>query len=247
MSERDVASVVGDSAETPRQEISQRYWSTVWATVWKDLTIERHTRQTVTVMVIFSLASVITFNFGVEQRLGATREVALGLLWVTIFLAGTLGLNRSFSAETENSALAATLIAPVERSALYVGKVISTTLSALVVEAIMVPMFIVFFDKPLWRPVVLLVLFFGTLGYMAAGVLVSAMAAQTRSRAVLVPVLLLPLTLPTILAATSASADYMFDPPPAFSEIQGAFALVVTYDILMLVAGVLTYNYVVEE
>lgn len=227
--------------------MNRDFWATVAAIVWKDLTIERHTRQTLTVMVVFALSAVITFNFALEVRLSAAREVALGLLWVTIFLSGTLGLNRSFSVETENSALSANLIAPVERSALYLGKVASVTISTVLVELVVVPMFVVFFNKPLWRPPVLLILLLGTIGYVAAGVLVSAMAAQTRSRAVLVPVLLLPLTLPTILAAASASADFMFNPPPAFSEVQAGFALVVVYDLLMLVAGVLTYNYVVEE
>ncbi|MCB9421095.1 MAG: heme exporter protein CcmB [Ardenticatenaceae bacterium] len=223
------------------------FFSSVWAIVWKDLQIEKHTRQIISVMAMFSLVTVIMFNFALEANLAAARDVATGLLWATILLAGTLGLNRTLAIERENQTMEAILMAPVPRGAIYLGKVISTTLFVLALEAIMVFMFIVFFDKPFWRPMVLLVLFLGTIGYMAAGVLVTSMTIQTRTREVLLPVLLLPLSLPLVLPAAMTVSAYMFPQLPVLSEVQSPLSLVLIYDLLMLTAGFLTYHYVVES
>lgn len=223
------------------------FWAAVWAIVWKDLQIEKHTRQTISVMSMFSLATVIMFNFALEANLAAARQVATGLLWSTILLAGTLGLNRSLAIERENQTMEAVLMAPIQRGAIYLGKVISITLFTLILELILVFIFIIFFDKPLWRPPVLLVLFLGTVGYIAAGVLVTSMTIQTRTREVLLPVLLLPLSLPLVLPAAMAVAAYMFPQTPPFAEVQSPISIVLIYDLLMLSAGFLTYHYVVES
>jgi heme exporter protein B len=223
------------------------FWTAVWAIVWKDLQIEKHTRQTVSIMVMFSIVTVVMFNFALETNLDAARNVATGLLWATILLAGTLGLNRSLSIERENHTIDAVLMAPVNRSAIYVGKVISITIFSLLLELFLVFLFIIFFDKPMWRLPVLLVLFLGTFGYVAAGVIVTSMTIQTRSREVLLPVLLLPLSLPLVLPAATAVATYMFPTLPAFSEVQSPILLVIIYDILMLTVGIGTYHIIVES
>ncbi|HSM58867.1 MAG TPA: heme exporter protein CcmB [Candidatus Sulfomarinibacteraceae bacterium] len=223
------------------------FLATIKAIVWKDLVMERHTRQTLSIMAVFSLAAVIVFNFALELELDAARNVSTGLLWIVILLSGTLGLNRSLGSELENNSIEAVLMAPVDRSAIYLGKVTSITLFVLALEAILVPVFIAFFDKPYWRPQVLLILILGTIGFVAAGVLVSSMSIQTRSRDVLLPVLLLPLSLPSVLAAATATSAYMLPELPPWSEVQTSVALVIAFDVLMLTAGFLTYHYVVEE
>lgn len=223
------------------------FFSAVFAIVWKDLQIERHTRQTVSVMVMFSLVSVIMFNFALEADLDAARNVATGLLWATILLAGTLGLNRSLAIERENQAMDAILMAPIDRTAVYLGKVISVTIFSLILEAILVFVFIIFFNKPLWQPAVLGVLFLGTVGYIAAGVLVTSMTIQTRTREVLLPVLLLPLTLPLVLPAATAVSSFMLPVPPTWAEVQAPIFIVILYDLLMIIIGFLTYHYVVES
>ena len=128
------------------------FWSAVWAIVWKDLKMEQHTRQIVSVMVFFGVAAVITFNFAVQGDIGIARTVSGGLLWMVILLAGTLGLNRSFAAEQENRSIDALLMSPVDRSAIYVGKVISVFAFVAVLEMAMIFLFIVFFNKPFWLP-----------------------------------------------------------------------------------------------
>lgn len=224
-----------------------QYLSTVAAVMWKDLVIERHTRQTFSVMAAFSLTAVIVFNFALELDLAAARNVASGLLWVTILLAGTLGLNRSLAGEQENRSIDALLAAPVDRSAIFLGKVGSLLVLMLLLEAILIPLFSAFFNRPFYRLPVVLILVLGTIGYVGTGVLVSSMSVQTRSRDVLLPILLLPLTLPTVLAAAIAISQYMLPELPAWSEVQGPVALVVAFDVVMLTAGMLTYHLVIEE
>jgi heme exporter protein B len=223
------------------------FWTAVWAMTWKDLRIEQHTRQTISIMVMFSLVTVVMFNFALEANLDAVRNVATGLLWATILLAGTLGLNRSLAIERENQAMDAILIAPIDRNAIYLGKVISISTFSILLELILVVVFIIFFNKPFWRPQVLLILFLGTVGYIAVGVLVTSMTIQTRTRDVLLPVLLLPLSLPLVLPAATAVAAYMFPQLPPFNEVQSPLFLVILYDILMVTAGFFTYHYVVES
>lgn len=247
MTAEQETTMVETAASTPAGHGQSGYFAAIWAIVWKDLQMERHTRQTLSVMVVFSLAAVIVFNFALELQLDAARNVAGGLLWITILLAGTLGLNRSLAGEQENRSMEAVLMAPIDRSAIYLGKVISITLFTLLLEAILVPLFVAFFNKPFWRPQVLLVLVLGTVGYVAAGVLVSSMSIQTRSRDVLLPVLLLPLALPSVLAAATAVSAFMLPELPPWSEVQTPIALVIAFDVMMLTAGFLTYHYVVEE
>lgn len=222
------------------------YWGTVWAIVRKDLQIERRTRQTVSLMLMFAVSIVVMFNFALEAKLDAVQNVATGLLWAAIMLAGTLGLNRSIDQENENQAIDAILIAPVERSAIYIGKVISVYLFVLFMDAILILIFIVAFGKPLYRPPAVLLILLGSFGYVAAGVLVTSITIQTRARSVLLPVLLLPLILPLVLSAASGVASFMVDTPPELAEVTSNFAIVAAYDLLMLTVGVLTYNYVVE-
>lgn len=220
----------------------------VWTIVRKDWAIERRTRQSLAVMLVFALSATITFVFAQgDFNLNAARDNALGLLWTVIFLSGTLGLNRTFSAETETQALSATLIAPITPAALYIGKLCSVLIVQLITLLVLLPLFVVFFDRPIYHPAILLILLLGTIGYAAAGTLVASMAAQTRSVGVLIPVLVLPLTLPVIYTAATGSALFLAPQPPDFNNSWPPIALVLTYDLLMLIVGVMTYNYVVEE
>jgi heme exporter protein B len=194
----------------------------------------------------------VVFNFALgaqamSEDLSAARNAAVGFLWSTILLAGTLGLNRSLANEQENMAMSALLAAPVDRAAIYLGKVISLTIFLVAVEGILLPVFIAFFNRPFWRPIVLLTLVLGTLGFVAAGVLVGTMTVQSRGQSVLLPVLLMPLTLPSVLSAATVTASSLGPQPAAWSEIAFPFSLVIAYDIMMILAGILTYHFVVEE
>jgi len=225
---------------------NNQFIAAVWAIVWKDLQIEKHTRQTVSLMVMFSLVTVVMFNFALETELDAARNVATGLLWATILLAGTLGLNRSLAIERENQNIDAILIAPIDRRAIYLAKVISVTIFTLLLEVVLVFVFIVFFNKPFWQPVVLLVLFLGTIGYVGAGVLITSMTMQTRAKEVLLPILLMPLVLPLILPAATAVGE-MMSVAPEFATIRSMVSLVAAYDLAILATGLFTYHLIVES
>lgn len=232
-----------ETAVSPAE--SSSFFAAVWAIVWKDLQIEKHTRQTLSVTIMFSIVTVVMFNFALETDLDAARNVATGLLWATILLAGTLGLNRSLAIERENQTVDGLMIAPIDRRVVYVAKVISVTIFTMLLEAVLVFVFIVFFNKPFWQPQVLLILFLGTIGYVAAGVLITSMTIQTRSREVLLPILLLPIVLPLILPAAIAVSEYMSQ-QPELPRIRSAVSLVAAYDLLILAVGFVVYQFVVD-
>lgn len=221
------------------------FWRQVGAIVWKDWVLERRTKQSVSSMLVFALTIVITFDFALGAKMAVT-EVSLGLLWTVILLAGTLGINRTFSAETESRALDAILTAPIDRTALFFGKLFSLLLTLLATEAVLIPLFFILFNQPFYRPGVLLVLFLGTVGYVAAGVFIGSMAVQTRSSYMLVPILLLPLTLPIALFSAEAT-DLMLLPVPPTDEILFRLMTILIYDLLMLGVGILLYNFIIEE
>lgn len=242
----DPSSVVGG---LPSNAMNN-FFAAVWAVVWKDLRVEGRTRQTISVMVMFSVAAIIMFNFALGTALDAARNVATGLLWAIVLLAAILGLNRSLALDRENQVFDAMLIAPIPRTALYLGKVISVSLFTLLLDVILIILFTVFFNQPFYLPLVILVLFLGTIGYVAAGVLITSMTIQTRTREVLLPVLLLPISLPLVLPAALATATIVSAAAfggAAWDEVQGPVLLVLAYDLLMLGVGFATYQFVVES
>lgn len=231
------------SSTTPNP--STPFWTAVWAIVKKDLRIEFNTRQSISIMVMFSLASIVMYNFALDTNLSAARDVATGLLWATILLAGTLGLNRAIGIEQENQTIDTLLIAPIPRHVIYVAKTISVFIFTAVLELILIFAFTIFFNKPFWQPSILLILLLGTIGYVAAGVLITSMTIQTRSRDILLPVLLLPVSLPLILPVAIATAELISGQPEA-GRLQTAVSLAAAYDIIIVVAGLLVYRFVVE-
>jgi heme exporter protein B len=223
------------------------FFHSVLTIIKKDLRLEQRTGQTISLMVFFSLTAVVTFNLALRGDLAAARNVSAGLIWVTILLAGTLGLNRSFAAERENSSIDGLLMAPVSRQAIYLGKVGSVLIFSLGLELALAFMFFIFFNRPFLAPSVLVILTLGTIGFVAAGVLVTAMTIQTQARDVLLPVLLLPLTLPAVLAAGSVTAILTAPISWEWSDISYAVSLVIFYDVFMLLAGLFTFPFVVEN
>lgn len=218
----------------------------VYALVKKDLQIETSTRQSISIMVMFSLASIVMYNFALETNLSAARDVATGLLWATIILAGTLGLNRAVGIEQENHVVDALLIAPISRRTIYVAKLISVLIFTIVLELILVFAFTIFFNKPFWQPQILLILLLGTVGYVAAGVLIASMTIQTRARDILLPVLLLPVALPLLLPVATATAEFMTG-QPEMARVQTAVSIAAAYDIIIIFVSLLVYRFVIES
>jgi heme exporter protein B len=156
-----------------------------------------------------------------------------------------LGLNRSFILEKDKGCLEGLLLAPVDRSAIYFGKMLGNLIFMLVVEAIVLPIFWVLFNPPLFSPALILILVLGTLGFAGVGTLFSAIAVHTRAREVMLPILLFPIVIPLMIAAVKITGGLLDGQP--LSEMRNWLNLLVGFDIIFLTVSYMTFDYVVEE
>ena len=216
-----------------------------FAIVRKDLAAEWRSRELFTSMLVFSLLVILIFNFALELDPRTRTSVTAGVLWVTFTFAGTLGLNRSMAVEKDRGCMDGLLLAPVDRSAIYFGKAISNLVFMLIVEVIVLPVYSVLYNVNLFQPGLLLVIILGSVGYVAVGTLLAAMAVQTRTRDVLLPILLFPLVVPVVIAAVKASGGILQGQD--FSEIRTWINLLLVYDVIFIAISFMFFEYVVEE
>jgi len=217
----------------------------VWAIVAKDVAAEIHTREMVSAMLVFSVLALFVFSFALDLRGAMARAAAPGVLWTTIAFAGTLGLSRSLAREQQTGCLDGLLLAPMDRSAIFFGKAIGNLLFMGIVEIVLLPLFSALLDVPLLQPGVLLVTALGTIGYAAVGTLLAAMAVNTRAREVMLPILLLPLAIPALIAAVKATGGLVEG--GTLAEVGGWIRLLIVYDLVIVAVSMLTFDYVVEE
>jgi heme exporter protein B len=233
------------SLTTPRQPAKSSYWKAIAAIAWKDLAAELRSRELLSAMLVFSLLVILIFNFALELDIATRRSVTSGVLWTTFAFAGTLGLNRSMAVEKDRGCLDGLLLAPVDRSAIYFGKVISNLAFMLIVEAIVLPVYSVLYNVNLFQPGLLMVILLGSVGYVAVGTLLSSMAVQTRTRDVLLPILLFPVVVPILIAAVKASGGYLTEAP--MTDILPWLNLLIAYDVIFTAIAFMVFDYVVEE
>jgi heme exporter protein B len=222
-----------------------RFVRKVWAIVVKDVAAELHTREMVSAMLVFSVLALLIFSFALDLRGAMARAAAPGVLWTAVAFAGTLGLSRSFVREQQTGCIDGLLLAPVDRSAIFFGKMLGNLFFMAVVEIVLVPLISVLFNVPLLQGGVLLVVLLGTVGYAAIGTLLAAIAVNTRAREVLLPILLLPLAIPALIAAVQATAGLADG--GVLAEVGGWMRLLVVYDLIVVAVAMLTFGYVVEE
>lgn len=227
------------------QKAQPSFFQSVAAVVWKDLTAELRSREIFSAMFVFALLVVLIFNFALELEAGTRATVAAGVLWATFTFAGTLGLNRSMSMEKDRGCLDGLLLAPVDRSAIFFGKMIGNLVFMLIVELVVIPLFSILYNINLIQAGVILVTLLGSIGYIAVGTLLSAMAVQARTRDILLPILLFPVVIPVVIAAVKASSGYLQGIP--MNEITPWLNLLVVYDIIFLTTAWLIFDKVVEE
>ena len=217
----------------------------VAAVVWKDLRAEFRSRELFSAMLVFSLLIILIFNFALELDVKTRQSVTAGVLWATFAFAGTLGLNRSMAIEKDRGCLDGLLLAPVDRSAIYFGKVISNLAFMLIVELIVLPVYSVLYSVNLFQPGLLMVILLGSIGYVGVGTLLSAMSVQTRTRDILLPILLFPVVIPVLLAAVKASGGFLAG--AAWEEILLPVNLLIAYDIIFIAVAFMVFDSVVEE
>ncbi len=223
------------------------YLRKVSAILWKDIVAEVRTKEMFSAMFVFAVLVIVVFTFAFDLRVSGerVRQVAPGALWVAFAFAGVLGLNRAFVLEKDRGCLEGLLLAPVDHTAIYFGKMISTVLFMLVVEALMLPVFTAFLGVNLFDLRLILIILLGTIGFAGVGTVLSAMTAQTRAREVLLPILLLPVAAPVLIAAVKATAGILDG--LTMSEIARWWQLLIAFDLIFPAIAFMTFDFVVKE
>jgi len=223
----------------------REYLRALGAVVWKDLAAELRSRELLTSMLVFALLVILIFNFALELDARARATVTSGVLWVTFAFAGTLGLNRSMAVEKDRGCMDGLLLAPVDRSAIYFGKRVGNLIFMFIVEIIVLPVYSILYNTNLFVPGLIGVVILGSIGYVVVGTLLSTMAVQTRTRDVLLPILLFPVIIPVMIAAVKASTGFLQGIEMA--DITPWLNLLIVYDIIFTAVAFMVFDYVVEE
>ncbi len=217
----------------------------VWAILWKDIRTEWRSKEFFSAMFVFAALVVFVFNFAFDLRIENGKAVAPGVMWVAFTFAGELGLSRSFAMEEEDGCIAGLLLAPGDRSAVYVAKALGNLLFMLVSEAFLLPMMMALFDVNLVEPSVLLAVLAGTFGFVVVGTLISAIAVNTRAREVMLPVLLFPAVLPVLISAVRLTAGALDGLSAA--ELANWWQILLAYDVFFAILSVLVFDFIVED
>jgi heme exporter protein B len=217
----------------------------VLAIVQKDLAAELRTKENLSAMVVFALLVLVIFNFAFELQGVDITVLGSGVLWVAFTFSGILGLGRSFAAEKDKGSLEGVLLSPVDRGAVFLGKATSNFLFITVMEAVTLPLFALLNNVGMpWFPLIPYILL-GTLGFAAMGTLLSAVAASTKMREVMLPILLFPVSIPLLMAAVKLTGGAL--QARAFADVSNWFNILIVYDVIFLVVAFWVFEYVVEE
>ena len=219
------------------------YRETVLAIASKDLRIEFRSRELISVMALFALLSVLVFSFSLELDREAQAEAVSGVLWVTLIFASLLGLNRSLAQEYDQGNLDALLLAPVSRSAIFVGKLLGNALFTAIVAIVLLPLMTVLYSVNMLDARVIATTAVGIFGFCTIGTLLATMTVQTRAREALLPIALLPVALPFLLTAVRATNGILGDSPSWQVWLQLLAGITLIYLALCL----LLFPYVAEE
>ena len=221
---------------------------TAWLIAQKDLTVEVRSREIIATTVFFAISCTLVFAFALVKDGRTVVDAAAGILWVAIAFSGTLALGRTFERERYSDTLRALMLAPADRPAIYVGKLAGILVMLAAVELVLVPLVALLFQAPLLaRPLLTgALLLLGTLGFCAVGTLFAAMLVRSRSRDVLLPVVLYPITIPVIIAGVRGTAAVLGDPPDV-AMAQFWIALLAFFDLVFIVLSLWTFEPLMTE
>lgn len=223
------------------------YFKTIYYIVEKDLLLELRTKEVINSMMIFSLLVVIVFSFIFEPGAEYKIDLASGILWMAIIFSGILGLNKSMMNEVNGGNLNALLLSPIDRTAIFFGKTMSNFIFILFMEVITIPIYAVFYDISFLNNFIMniITLLLGTYGFSVLGTLFSIISVKSRTREVMLPILLLPLIIPIILA--SIQAMNIFIKGGDISESYNWLQLLIGFDIIFTTVIYVIFEYVIEE
>jgi heme exporter protein B len=218
-----------------------------WTILAKDLLAEWRTRERLSTMAFFVLLVILIFNFSFELGGAALHEIGPGVLWSAFVFASLFGIQRSFAVENENSCLDGLLLAPSDRSAIYLGKMLGNMIFLLATELLSLPFFGLFFNLSpgLYLLPLLAIFFLGAVALAAVGTLFAAMCSNQRLRELLLPLLLLPMVIPALVPCVEATAIVLKQDPTV--QLAPLLRLLVAYDLVFITLSLLLFDFVVEE
>jgi heme exporter protein B len=216
---------------------------TVWLILRKDLTVEVRSREIAYTTIFFAVSCILVFAFALVKEGKPPEDGAAGILWIAISFAGTLALGRAFERERQAETLRALLLAPAPRPAVYLGKLLGIIALLVGAELVLVPLVSLLYQAPLlqYPGWLVLILATGTLGFAAVGTLFAAMLVRARSRDVLLPVLLYPITVPVIIAGVRGTAA-LLQPTVDVDSVRFWLALLVAFDAVFVTLALWTFE-----
>ena len=220
----------------------------IWLIVRKDLTVEVRSRELAYTTLFFAVSCVLVFAFSLVQEGRAAEGVGAGVLWMAIMFAGNLALGRTFERERQSETLRALMLVPAPRPAVYLGKLAGIILLLVITEAVLVPLVALLFEAallshPFWLAGVVVS---GTVGFAAVGTLFAAMLVRARSRDVLLPVLLYPITVPVLIAGVRATVA-IAQPEFEVDVVRFWFMLLIAFDIVFITLALWTFEPVMTD
>jgi len=223
-------------------------FGTAWLIARKDLRVEARSREMLYTTLFFAIAIVLVFSFAFVREGKVIENAAAGILWVAVAFSGTLALGRTFERERQTETLRALLLAPVERTAVYLGKLIGVLGLLAIVEALLLPFVGLIFQAPIWRApgLLLAILASGTVGFAAVGTLFAAMLVRAESRDVLLPVVLYPVTLPALVGGMQGTAA-IFAAEPNLVVAQTWLSMLIFFDVVFITLTLWTFAPVMSE
>ncbi len=224
----------------------KKYFKDISTIVWKDTLSEFRTREMLISMFMLAVLILIIFIFSIHLGKVKAIDVAPGVLWIAIIFSGTIGLNRSFLNEKENDCILGIMSMPIDRSAIYFGKMIGNFVFMAIMEIFIFPVLIVFFNLPIQNMQgILLITFLGTLGFTACGTLLSAMSVASVKLRYMLPILLYPLILPVVIAAVQSTGALLYG--KQIEDILTWLKLLIAFDIIFMTASFLIFEYTLED
>lgn len=219
----------------------------VWPIVWKDIISEIRTKEVLLSMCFFAFLVLIIFNFAFFTGSGEDRGVLSGMLWVAFMFSGLLGLNQTFGAEKDRGSLQGLFLCPVNRTVIYVGKVMSNFCFMAIMEIFILVLFSIFFRVKLWPllPSLSLIILLGTLGFVFVGAMFSAMSVNAKAREMVLTVILFPIVVPLVIASVKATA-LVFE-GKVLADISGWLRILIAFDLVFFLLSYGTFGFVVEE
>jgi len=224
------------------------FWRIVWLILRKDLAVEVRTRELLYTTMFFALSCVLIFAVAFVREGKALTDAAAGILWIAIAFAGTLALGRSFERERYNDTLRALMLGPAVRPAIYVAKLAGILVLLAATELLTVPLVALLFSEPLFdRPLLLMALLvLGTVGFACVGTLFAAMLVRARSRDVLLPLLLYPVTIPVMIAGVRGTSA-LLDAEPNIAMAQFWIVLLLFFDVVFITLSLWTFEPLMTE